>query len=76
MSLNIKDPEAHRLAETLDEVIARRVVWLTNYQSAAYAARYAGWIARIRNSRALKISADGESGFRELFGIALAPLLD
>jgi DNA-binding transcriptional ArsR family regulator len=30
-----------------------------------------GWVARIRNSRALKISADGESGFRELFGIAL-----
>jgi hypothetical protein len=38
-----------------------------------------GWVARIRNSRALKISADGESGFRELFGIALraeeSPLL-
>ena len=31
-----------------------------------------GWIACIRNSRALKISADGETGFRELFGVALA----
>ena len=31
-----------------------------------------GWIARIRNSRALKISAEGENGFCELFGIALA----
>ena len=31
-----------------------------------------GWVARIRDSRALKISADGETGFREAFGIALA----
>jgi len=30
-----------------------------------------GWIARIRDSRALKISAKGERGFRELFGISL-----
>ncbi len=43
-------PEAHRLAETLDEVIARRMAWLTRYQNAAYAARYAGWIARIRSA--------------------------
>ncbi len=30
-----------------------------------------GWVARIRDSRALKISADGENGFREVFGIML-----
>jgi hypothetical protein len=30
-----------------------------------------GWIARIRDSRALKISASGERGFREAFGITL-----
>jgi DNA-binding transcriptional ArsR family regulator len=30
-----------------------------------------GWIARIRDSRALKISAKGERGFKELFGISL-----
>jgi hypothetical protein len=30
-----------------------------------------GWIARIRDSRALKISAKGESGFSEVFGITL-----
>jgi DNA-binding transcriptional ArsR family regulator len=30
-----------------------------------------GWVGRIRNSRALKISATGENGFRELFGISL-----
>jgi DNA-binding transcriptional ArsR family regulator len=30
-----------------------------------------GWLARIRDSRALKISAAGERGFGELFGITL-----
>jgi len=30
-----------------------------------------GWIARIRDSRALKISTKGERGFTELFGISL-----
>jgi DNA-binding transcriptional ArsR family regulator len=31
-----------------------------------------GWIGRIRDSRALKISAKGERGFREQFGISFA----
>ena len=30
-----------------------------------------GWIARVRGSRALKITAKGEAGFRDEFGIAL-----
>lgn len=30
-----------------------------------------GWIARVRDSRALKISAKGERGFADLFGISL-----
>jgi DNA-binding transcriptional ArsR family regulator len=30
-----------------------------------------GWIARIRDSRALGISAKGERGFRDLFGVTL-----
>jgi DNA-binding transcriptional ArsR family regulator len=30
-----------------------------------------GWVARVRGSRALKISAEGHSGFRELFGFTL-----
>jgi len=30
-----------------------------------------GWVVRIRGSRALMISANGERGFRELFGISL-----
>jgi DNA-binding transcriptional ArsR family regulator len=32
-----------------------------------------GWIARIRDSRALKISAKGERGFLDAFGISLHP---
>ncbi len=34
-------PETHRLSETLEQVIDRRVAFLTEYQNAAYAARYA-----------------------------------
>jgi len=30
-----------------------------------------GWIARLRDSRALRISAKGERGFAEVFGISL-----
>jgi DNA-binding transcriptional ArsR family regulator len=30
-----------------------------------------GWIARVRDSRALKISAKGERGFAEVFGVTL-----
>jgi indolepyruvate ferredoxin oxidoreductase len=41
-------PETHRLSETLDEVISRRITFLTSYQNAAYAARYAGRIDRLR----------------------------
>jgi indolepyruvate ferredoxin oxidoreductase len=41
-------PETHRWSETLDEVVSRRVAFLTRYQNAAYAARYAHRVARIR----------------------------
>jgi indolepyruvate ferredoxin oxidoreductase len=41
-------PANHRLSETLDETIARRVAFLTDYQNAAYAARYATLIAKVR----------------------------
>jgi indolepyruvate ferredoxin oxidoreductase len=41
-------PDSHRLSETLDETVARRVAFLTDYQDAAYAGRYAAWISRVR----------------------------
>ena len=54
------DPEAFRAAlgrdepapETLDEIIARRIAFLTDYQDAAYADRFAARVARIRAAEA------------------------
>jgi indolepyruvate ferredoxin oxidoreductase len=44
--------EGHKLSRTLDEVIARRVEQLTAYQDAAYAARYAALVERVRAAEA------------------------
>ena len=44
--------ESRKLSETLDEVIARRVAFLTGYQDASYAERYRGTIERIRAAEA------------------------
>src|SRR6266481_6388659 len=41
-------PDSHRLSETLEQIIERRTAFLTEYQNAAYAARYASWIRRLR----------------------------
>ncbi|MEO8537312.1 MAG: indolepyruvate ferredoxin oxidoreductase family protein, partial [Betaproteobacteria bacterium] len=41
-------PETQRLSETLDEMIERRRAFLTDYQDAAYAARYTDFVARVR----------------------------
>ena len=63
-------PAGHRLSETLDEVIARRVEFLTGYQNAAYAARYAGGVARIRTAEAAAVpgsSALADTAARALF---------
>jgi len=47
-------PESQRLSETLDEVIERRVKFLTDYQDAAYAGRYSDLVARVRSTEAAK----------------------
>jgi indolepyruvate ferredoxin oxidoreductase len=41
-------PDSHRLSATLDEAVARRVAFLTDYQDAAWAERYRARITRIR----------------------------
>jgi indolepyruvate ferredoxin oxidoreductase len=41
-------PESHRPSQSLDEIITRRVEFLTSYQNPAYAARYARWVERVR----------------------------
>ncbi|TIV45342.1 MAG: indolepyruvate ferredoxin oxidoreductase family protein, partial [Mesorhizobium sp.] len=46
---------APKLAETLDDVIARRVAFLTAYQNAAYARRYADRVATLRAAEAKAI---------------------
>jgi len=43
-------PDSQRLSQTLDEVIERRVTFLTDYQDAAYAARYLNLVTRVRKA--------------------------
>ncbi|CAH1666037.1 Indolepyruvate ferredoxin oxidoreductase, alpha and beta subunits [Chelatococcus asaccharovorans] len=54
--------------ETLDAVIARRVAFLTAYQDAAYAARYAARVERVRRAEAAHGAQDlTEAVARSLF---------
>jgi indolepyruvate ferredoxin oxidoreductase len=46
----------HRFSESLDETIARRVAFLTAYQNAAYAERYAALLRRVRASKAAPLA--------------------
>src|SRR5512137_1577165 len=41
-------PASQVLSTSLDEVIARRAAFLTDYQDAAYATRYTDFVARVR----------------------------
>ena len=43
-----------RLSRSLDEVIARRIAFLTDYQDAAYAKRYADFVHRVREAETAK----------------------
>ncbi|HLY46242.1 MAG TPA: indolepyruvate ferredoxin oxidoreductase family protein [Stellaceae bacterium] len=49
---NAAAPESHRISETLDELVGRRVEFLTAYQNAAYARRYFDRIGRVRQAEA------------------------
>ncbi|MGC2198569.1 MAG: indolepyruvate ferredoxin oxidoreductase family protein [Stellaceae bacterium] len=49
-------PESHRISETLDEVIERRVAFLTEYQNAAYAARYRAIVGRVRSAETANLA--------------------
>jgi indolepyruvate ferredoxin oxidoreductase len=52
-----------RLSQSLDEVIERRVEFLTGYQNAAYAARYRALVQRVREAEGSR--AKGLSGLTE-----------
>jgi indolepyruvate ferredoxin oxidoreductase len=44
-----------RLSRSLDEIIARRVAFLTDYQDAAYAKRYADLVGKVRSAEQAKV---------------------
>ncbi|TAA39881.1 indolepyruvate ferredoxin oxidoreductase family protein [Pseudoxanthomonas winnipegensis] len=52
-----------RLSRTLDEAIARRSAFLVDYQDAAYAARYADFVARVREAESAR--APGSTALTE-----------
>lgn len=63
-------PDSHRLSESLDELIARRVEFLTQYQDAAYAERYAARMRRLQQAEAVREgggTAVTEAAARALF---------
>jgi indolepyruvate ferredoxin oxidoreductase len=65
-------PDSHRRSETLDDIIARRVAFLTEYQNAAYAQRYALRIRGLRDIEAARLggsTALTEAAARALFKV-------
>jgi indolepyruvate ferredoxin oxidoreductase len=52
-----------RLSQSLDEIVTRRVEFLTQYQSARYAKRYRKWVDKVRAAEAQLVS--GKSALTE-----------
>jgi indolepyruvate ferredoxin oxidoreductase len=55
--------DARRLSETLDETVARRVGFLTDYQDAAYAERYRKLVEKVKSAEAVR--APGKAGLAD-----------
>jgi len=55
--------DARRISESLDEMVTRRVAFLTDYQNADYAARYKTLVDQVRGAESAK--APGKSGLAE-----------
>ena len=55
--------DARRLSQSFEEIVARRVQFLTAYQNVAYAARYKKLVDRVQAAEATK--APGKSGLAE-----------
>ncbi len=51
-----KEPVSHHFSESLDEIIERRAAFLTDYQDAAYAARYRSLVEKVQSAEAAKLS--------------------
>jgi len=63
MPANDAVSDSQRLSSSFEEMVARRVQYLTDYQDAAYAARYARWVGQAKNAEAVR--APGKCGFAE-----------
>jgi indolepyruvate ferredoxin oxidoreductase len=55
VAIPIAKPESQWLSISLDEIIARRETFLTDYQDAAYARRYTAFVARVRAAEQAKV---------------------
>src|SRR5215470_17364224 len=55
--------EVRRLSQSLDEIIARRVTFLTGYQNAAYGMRYRALVEKVKAAEAAR--APGKQGLAE-----------
>ncbi|HZH53654.1 MAG TPA: indolepyruvate ferredoxin oxidoreductase family protein [Microvirga sp.] len=62
-----------RISETLDEVIERRVAFLTGYQSRRYARRYRTLVERVRAAEAKAVP--GETGLTDVVARSLFKLM-
>jgi indolepyruvate ferredoxin oxidoreductase len=58
-----ENADDRRLSQSFDEMVARRVEFLTGYQNADYAARYRNWVERAKTAEAAQ--APGKCGFAE-----------
>jgi len=58
-----EENDSLRLSQSFDETVARRIDFLTAYQSARYARRYHDWVEKVRAAEAEK--APGQCGLAE-----------
>src|SRR5439155_9898602 len=65
--------DARRLSQSLEEMVARRVAFLTAYQDAAYAARYRGWVEKAKAVEAAR--TPDKSGLAEAVARYLVKLM-
>ncbi|MGC2412156.1 MAG: DUF6537 domain-containing protein, partial [Stellaceae bacterium] len=65
-------PESHRASDSLDELVGRRVEFLSEYQNVAYARRYYDRVKRVREAEAARLG-DGtaltDAAARALFKV-------
>jgi indolepyruvate ferredoxin oxidoreductase len=65
--------DARTLSQSFEEMVARRVAYLTAYQNAAYAGRYRQWVEKTKAAEAAR--APGKSGLADAVGRYLFKLM-